>query len=121
MAKRDNRSVRRAKAKPAVKRQLIVDAGGRCANPACQAWKAHVHHVKHWGVYRTQNGAAMIAVCPTCLDEIHCGKLGLSDNVVQLWAEKMGLNKFFRSLPKVPEGAFDPNARMGILGSEPFP
>jgi hypothetical protein len=73
------------KIKPALKRQLIDKAGGKCANPGCSNWRVHIHHIKHWHVYRTHIAAHMIAVCPSCHDEIHHGRLAMNDELLYEW------------------------------------
>jgi len=71
--------------KPTMKRALIAEAGDKCANPGCPNWRTHIHHVKHWSVYKTHDSDHMIAVCPSCHDEIHHGKLKISDETLYSW------------------------------------
>jgi hypothetical protein len=73
------------KIKPALKRLLIDKAGGKCANPGCSNWRAHIHHIKHWAVYKTHAAADMIAVCPSCHDAAHHGQLKISDELLYEW------------------------------------
>lgn len=73
------------KIKPDIKRSLLAEAGGKCANPGCTNWRAHIHHIKHWAVYGTHDADHMIAVCPSCHDEIHYGKLGIDDATLYAW------------------------------------
>ncbi len=54
-----------------LKAQLIKDAGDKCANPGCSNWRVHLHHIKHWVVYKTHDGKHMIAICPSCHDAVH--------------------------------------------------
>src|SRR5262245_57104595 len=69
---------------PKQKKQLIDEAGGKCVNPGCSHWRTHIHHIKHWSVYKAHDSNHMIAVCPTCHDEIH-RKSGISDDVLYQW------------------------------------
>lgn len=78
-------STRQRKIKPDIKRALLAEAGGKCANPGCTNWRAHIHHIKHWAVYKTHDADHMIAVCPSCHDEIHYGKLGMDDATLYAW------------------------------------
>lgn len=73
------------KIKPALKRLLIDEAGGKCANPGCSNWRTHIHHIKHWAVYKTHGAADMIAICPSCHDAVHHGRLAISDEVLYGW------------------------------------
>lgn len=73
------------KIKPTLKRQLVAEAGGKCANPGCSNWRSHIHHIKHWAVYKCHNAADMIAICPSCHDSAHHGSLKISDDVLYLW------------------------------------
>lgn len=68
-----------------LKRSLREEAGGKCANPGCQVWRTHLHHIRPWAVYKTHDGASMIAVCPSCHDEIHHGSLGIDDETLLRW------------------------------------
>jgi hypothetical protein len=71
--------------KPAIKRKLIEEAGGKCANPGCKNWKVHIHHIKEWSVYETNDQEILIAVCPSCHDDIHHGSIEISDEVLYRW------------------------------------
>lgn len=76
---------RRRKIKPAIKRRLVQEAGGKCANPGCPNWQTHIHHIDQWSVYGTHEPERMIAVCPTCHDQIHYGKLQITDEDLLRW------------------------------------
>jgi hypothetical protein len=73
------------KIKPAQKRQLIEEAGGKCANPGCANWRVHIHHIKHWHIYKAHDSGEMIAVCPSCHDAVHHGTLPISDETLHIW------------------------------------
>jgi hypothetical protein len=73
------------KIKPEMKRSLIAEAGGKCANPGCSNWRVHIHHIKHWAVYRAHEADDMIAVCPSCHDAIHHGALTVADDELYRW------------------------------------
>lgn len=73
------------KIKPALKRILVDQAGGKCANPGCSNWRVHIHHIKHWAVYKAHEAGDMIAVCPSCHDAAHHGALKISDETLYEW------------------------------------
>lgn len=73
------------KIKPTLKRLLIEKAGGKCANPGCANWRVHIHHIKHWVVYKTHTAADMIAICPSCHDAVHHGSLKITDDLLYEW------------------------------------
>ena len=73
------------KIKPSLKRLLIDKAGGKCANPGCSNWRVHIHHIKHWAVYKAHEAADMIAICPSCHDAAHHGRLRISDELLYAW------------------------------------
>jgi hypothetical protein len=73
------------KIKPALKRILVDKAGGKCANPGCSNWRVHIHHIKHWAVYKAHEADDMIAVCPSCHDAAHHGTLKISDETLYEW------------------------------------
>lgn len=78
---------KRKKNKPSVKREIVQEAGGKCANPGCANWRVHIHHIKHWAVYQSDDPDILIAVCPTCHDAIHHGSLEFTDELLYLWKE----------------------------------
>jgi len=73
------------KIKPALKRLLIDKAGGKCANPGCSNWRVHIHHIKHWAVYKAHDADDMIAICPSCHDAAHHGQLKITDEMLYQW------------------------------------
>lgn len=68
-----------------VKRRLISEAGDKCANPGCPNLRTNIHHIKKWAVYESHDHRHMIAVCPSCHDAIHFGKLPISDEILYNW------------------------------------
>ncbi|MGN6087364.1 HNH endonuclease signature motif containing protein [Trinickia sp.] len=67
------------------KKRLRAEAGGKCANPGCAAKRTEIHHIREWAVYRTHDEAHMIAICPTCHDAVHHGRLEISDETLYRW------------------------------------
>ena len=76
---------RQRKIPPALKCLLIDKAGEKCANPGCTNWRSHIHHIKHWAVYKTHDSAHMIAICPSCHDAVHHGNLEITDDTLYRW------------------------------------
>lgn len=56
--------------RPAIARQLerdvLVEAGHRCAIPACHQVPVEVAHIKPWRTVREHTFDNLIALCPTC-------------------------------------------------------
>lgn len=75
----------RKKIKPSVKKQIIDESGNKCANPGCCNWRVHIHHIKHWSIYQSNDLAILIAVCPSCHDAIHHGAIEFSDELLYSW------------------------------------
>jgi hypothetical protein len=73
------------KIKPEQKRQLLAEAGQKCANPGCANWRLHIHHIRHWAVYKAHDSEHMIAICPACHDAAHIGPIKISDDTLYLW------------------------------------
>jgi hypothetical protein len=78
---------RQRKIKATLKQSLIAEAGGKCANPGCSNWRAHIHHIRQWSVYKCHDAEHMIAVCPSCHDAIHNGKLCVTDETLYRWKQ----------------------------------
>jgi hypothetical protein len=70
---------------PKLKQQLVTEAGNKCANPGCAAFRAHLHHIQEWAVYRRHDGNQMIAICPSCHDAVHNGPLEITDDTLRRW------------------------------------
>ncbi|MFE6484103.1 HNH endonuclease signature motif containing protein [Streptomyces sp. NPDC057757] len=78
-----------AENRPAVpqrmKRVLIEQVGGKCANPGCPNRLLELHHIREWAVYRTHDEAHMIALCPSCHDSVDRGTLTITDDELYQW------------------------------------
>jgi HNH endonuclease len=68
-----------------LKALLVEKAGRKCANPGCSNWRVHIHHITHWAVYKTHDSADMIAICPSCHDAAHYGRLKITDEMLRKW------------------------------------
>lgn len=76
---------KRTKIPPKTKEKLIEEAGNKCANPGCANYRTHIHHIQQWSIYQTHDSDHMIAICPSCHDEVHYGKLKIDDSTVYQW------------------------------------
>lgn len=68
-----------------IKKSLIREAGGKCANPGCHNSRVEIHHIELWAVVKTHDEAHMIAVCPSCHDACHHGDLIIDDATLYQW------------------------------------
>lgn len=69
----------------AAKKRLRAQAGGKCANPGCPTTRTHVHHIREWAIFETNDEEYLIAVCPTCHDAAHHGELPIDDDTILRW------------------------------------
>lgn len=77
----------RKKVPPAVRKALVEEAGGKCANPGCANRRVHLHHIHEWHVYGTHDEKHMVALCPTCHDHAHHGRLLIDEVTLRAWKE----------------------------------
>lgn len=75
----------RSKIKANVKKGLLDESGGKCANPGCSNRLTQIHHIDEWHVYRSHRPAAMICICASCHDNVHRGALNISDATLYRW------------------------------------
>lgn len=68
-----------------LKLALVKEAGMKCANPGCSNYRTHMHHIREWHVYKVHSKEDMIAVCPSCHDQIHNGRLPIADDIIYRW------------------------------------
>lgn len=68
-----------------IKKQLIEEAGNKCANPGCPNTLTEFHHIKEWTIYKTHDQKHMIALCPACHDSVSRGKLRIDDETLYSW------------------------------------
>ena len=50
----------------ALKREVLVEAGHRCAIPRCQQVPVEIHHIESWATCRSHEFENLIALCPVC-------------------------------------------------------
>lgn len=68
-----------------IKKALIDEAQGKCANPGCPNVLTEIHHIKEWCVYKVHDKDHMIAICPTCHDSVTRGGLRIDDETLYRW------------------------------------
>ena len=69
----------------AMKKALVEEAGGKCANPGCPTFMTELHHIQEWHVYQTHDEAHMAAICPSCHEQVHRGDFRIEDAEVYAW------------------------------------
>ena len=68
-----------------MKRLLIEQAAGKCANPGCPNRLVELHHIREWHIYQTHDAEHMIAICAACHDSVDRGSLQISDESLYRW------------------------------------
>lgn len=58
-----------------IKRRVLVEAGHRCAIPACRFIEVDVHHIVFWEECKKHEYDNLIALCPNCHRMAHNGKI----------------------------------------------
>ena len=72
---------------------MVEECGAKCANPGCHTRRVEIHHIRKWAIWATNDEKHLIALCPTCHDAAHHGKLPLDDAMLYQW------KSLLRSLP----------------------
>lgn len=54
-----------------LRRQVLVEAGHRCAIPTCRHIEVEIHHIVPWAKYRKHSYDNLIALCPNCHRRAH--------------------------------------------------
>ncbi len=70
-----------------VRKTLIEEAGGKCANPGCPNQLIHIHHIERWHIHKAHNSESMVAICPACHDQVDRGELRITDAETLAWKE----------------------------------
>lgn len=68
-----------------IKKALIDETHGKCANPGCPNMLTEIHHIKEWCVYKVHDKNHMIAICPVCHDSVTRGVLRIDDDTLYRW------------------------------------
>lgn len=75
----------RPKVKKSLKRRLIQESAGKCANPGCPRTLVELHHIQEWHVCFAHDEEHMIAICPSCHDSVTRGVLRVSEENAYDW------------------------------------
>ena len=99
----------------AIKRALLDEADGACANPGCRAYQVHIHHIVEWHVYQAHDPDLMIAICPNCHDAVHRGDLRIDDATLRHWKEIDRGETPVRRAVLIPEPGPEPKLLLGSI------
>ncbi|MEH2476182.1 hypothetical protein V1281_002648 [Nitrobacteraceae bacterium AZCC 2161] len=58
-----------------IRRQVLVEAGHRCAIPTCRHIDVEVHHIVPWETCKEHKYSNLIALCPNCHSRADLGKI----------------------------------------------
>lgn len=58
-----------------LKRQVLVEAGHRCAIPTCKQTEIDIHHIVPWETCKEHAFDNLIALCPNCHRRVHNGDI----------------------------------------------
>src|SRR5689334_3549128 len=58
-----------------IKRQVLVEAGHRCAIPTCRHIVIEIHHIIPWEQCRAHDYNNLIALCPNCHERADRGDI----------------------------------------------
>lgn len=111
----------RPKIPAALKRDVLVEAGHRCAIPTCQHPTTEIAHIEPWAKCKTHAFDNLIALCPTCHTRFDNGQIdkksikAYKNNLTILNSRYSDLEKrvlrYFHENPKEKEillpGGFD--------------
>ncbi len=68
-----------AEGRPAIpvqlRRDVLVEAGHRCAIPTCRSPQIHIAHIEPWAKVHEHNFANLIALCPNCHTRYDSGQI----------------------------------------------
>lgn len=60
----------------AMQRNVLVEAGHRCAIPTCRSMAGlHLHHIIPWSKCKRHKENNLIALCPNCHFQVHQGNI----------------------------------------------
>lgn len=109
----------RPKVNRGLKRRLVAEAGGKCANPGCPNVLTELHHIREWHVVNTHDERNMIAVCPACHAAVTRGALRIDDVTAYAWKsiERTEEGAQRGHLYVEPSNAEPPRLLLGSLGA----
>lgn len=105
----------RPKVNRAIKRALVTEAGGKCANPGCPNTLTELHHIREWHVVRTHDNAHMVALCPACHEAVSRGTLRVTDEDAYRWKTVIRTDQRVRGLLYVEPSPTPPVLLAGTI------
>lgn len=60
-----------------LRREVLTEAGHRCAIPTCRQTPVEIHHIISWEKVQEHTFENLIALCPTCHRRYHNGEIDL--------------------------------------------
>jgi hypothetical protein len=75
----------RPKIPDAIKSKILAECGDKCANPGCFARRVEFHHIRDWAIWQSHDERHLVALCPTCHDAAHHGRIKLDDTMLYHW------------------------------------
>ncbi|MBI5961669.1 MAG: HNH endonuclease [Chloroflexi bacterium] len=67
--------MRRTSVPSQLKREVLLEAGHRCAIPTCRQTTLEITHIAPWSKVKEHEFANLIALCPTCHARYHKGEI----------------------------------------------
>jgi hypothetical protein len=83
----------------ALERQVLVEAGHRCAIPTCRQIPVEIHHIEPWSKVHKHEFDNLIALCPTCHARCDSGQIDRL-SVLQYKANLSVLNSRYGDLER---------------------
>lgn len=72
-----------------LKRQVLVEAGHRCAIPTCRQTTIEIHHIEPWAKVMEHRFENLIALCPT--DHARASKGEIDRKSMRLYKHNLGI------------------------------
>lgn len=82
-----------------IRRELIEEVGGKCANPGCPSLITEFHHLDEWSIWKTHDSKRMIAICPNCHSYAHKRGTKLTNNELLQWKANAGKRNNTKAFP----------------------
>lgn len=60
-----------------LRREVLIEAGHRCAIPTCRQTPVEIHHIIPWAKVQEHTFENLIALCPTCHRRYHNSEIDL--------------------------------------------
>lgn len=74
-----------------LKRDVLVEAGHRCAIPACKAIPVEIAHIEPWTKVKAHTFDNLIALCPTCHARYDSSSGGIDRKAMRQYKANLGV------------------------------